>query len=184
MNLPRLNLKRILVPVKLTAESCLALPEAVRLVKRYGGEIVLFHVVKLNIVGEERGIPRNELCEGMGREAEASLQRLADQFADTEVTIRVRVDSGDPRPLIVNVAEQIQADLIVMKGQPRKNCLRKWFSFNTGDYVLRHAHCPVWMLCADKQNGGIVILVDGNDTENLEPEPYANAHLQRNLLQV
>lgn len=183
MNAPRLQQQRILVPVTLTPESCRALPEAVRLVKRYGGEIVLLHVVKLHIVGEEYGVPRSALCNGLCRDAEKALERLADEFIDPEVAIKVKVLAGEERPLIVNVATQIQADLIVMTARPLRG-FRKWFGSSTADYVLKHAHCPVWLLCPSGENGGVIILVDGNDREIKEPEPYANSHALRTLLRV
>src|SRR5208283_2876797 len=56
----------ILVPLKLSGSSHLALNLARSLARKIKARLVLLHVVQLNIAGEERGIPRtrlvNELC--------------------------------------------------------------------------------------------------------------------------
>jgi universal stress protein A len=60
----------------------------------------------------------------------------------TGIPVDYQARSGAPGPEIVLVAEQIQADLIVM-GTHGRSGISRILMGSIAEHVLRHAHCPV-----------------------------------------
>lgn len=169
---------RILVPVMLTAESCLALPEAVRLAQRRHGEIILFHVVKLNIVGEERGIPLGNLRQKLREDAGAMLQQLAAEFSDSGISIATKIAEGNAGDEIAKEANVSEADLIVMCMRKHRRLL-KWFRRDTAKYVIQNSACPVWLVAPQQSDGTLIrVMTDSVKTDECEQLDDAYEHLQ------
>jgi nucleotide-binding universal stress UspA family protein len=57
-------------------------------------------------------------------------------------TVATRVEMGDAGPMIVWVAEQIGADVVVV-GSHGRGALKRMVSGSVSEYVVHHAPCPV-----------------------------------------
>jgi nucleotide-binding universal stress UspA family protein len=148
-----MNFSRILVPVTLSKEQHCALAFALSLARKCRGTITLLHAVQLNIVGEERGIPRTQLVRLLCREAESELSRLADNIG-TSIPIEVVVGEGRPAETIVEMANSLAADAIVLRTRGYRDGLKR-LSRTTAARVVRHASCPVWLVSHDWQDKGL-----------------------------
>jgi nucleotide-binding universal stress UspA family protein len=135
---------KILVPLSLEGNSAASLAVANELARVSGAQIVLLHVVQLNIAGEERGIHRARLLEELCREAELELTRLARSLGG-HVTTGVVVEAGRPAEVIVETARRVEAGGIVLclKTYPR---WLKWFHRQTALRVARLAACTVCLV--------------------------------------
>lgn len=71
-------------------------------------------------------------------------RRLLNQIAKTimDLPVETRLIVGSPGPSIIEAANEVQADLIVMGTHGRKGLIRVLMG-SVAEYVLRHAACPV-----------------------------------------
>jgi len=65
--------------------------------------------------------------------------------AGLRASARTRVETGDPGPMIVWVAEHESADVIVV-GSHGKGTLKRTFIGSVSDHVVRNATCPVLVI--------------------------------------
>jgi len=177
--------KKILVPMTLARESQNSLVVASSVARKSRAQLVLLHVVQLNIAGEERGIHRTRLLSELQRTAESELRQLAYSLGD-HVTTEVIVSDGRPAEVIVQTAEKIGADAIVMAVQPHSRWLR-WLHRNTALHVVRKAPCAVMWVSTEER---------GPERKRFDPprrisEKYSkdissceHAHSGRSLLRV
>jgi len=153
---------RILVPVTLSRSSHASLAVARNLARESGARILLLHVVQLNIAGEERGIHRTRLLNELRREAETELNQLAECLGgpvDTEVI----VSGGRPAEIIVEAAQRLGADAIIMSTHGYSGWL-KWFHHNTALNVTRQAPCGVWLVSPGKRDGFVNLAIVGRNS--------------------
>src|SRR5271166_4897805 len=126
--------KHFLVPTDLSAESTNAFRYGISLARATRGDMTLLHVLK----------PRTGR---KGKEASPTIevnQHLAEflnQHPGASTMVTPRIEFGDPGSTIVEVAEQMRSDLIVMG-------LRAWSidgppMWRTAYKVVIHARCPV-----------------------------------------
>jgi nucleotide-binding universal stress UspA family protein len=103
--------------------------------------LVVLHVERppLATLGGTAGVPplpneydRQRLWE--------QLQRI--QPTQAGIAVEHRLEYGDPAAVIVKVAEEIGADLIVM-GTHGRTGLRRLLVGSVGEWVVRKAPCPV-----------------------------------------
>jgi len=126
--------KHLLVPTDLSPESTYALRYGLSLARATGGDVTLLHVLKLRKKATGEGASQAALVKGR-------LDQFLSEHPDAATMVVARVEFGDPARLIVRVAEQSGADLIVMG-------VRAWSAegppmWQTAYNVLLQAHCPV-----------------------------------------
>jgi nucleotide-binding universal stress UspA family protein len=138
----------ILVPVTLSNRSYPTLAIAKNLACESNAKLVLLHVVQLNIVGEEFGIPRTRLLHELCRNAEMQLRELAICMGG-QTTAEILVCEGRPAEAIVATATRLEADTIVMRIDRHRRWL-KWLHRNTALHVARQAPCRVWLVFPGK----------------------------------
>lgn len=146
--------KIILVPLALSGNSHAALAIAKNLARESQANLVLLHVVQLNIAGEERGIQRPRLLNELCRNAEFQLQQLADGMGG-QVTTEILVCEGLPAEAIVETARRLQADTIVMCTHGYRGWL-KWLHRNTALNVMRQAPCTMWLVSPGKRGATVI----------------------------
>jgi len=135
---PVLRLKNILVPIDFSEGSLRALPYASFLARQFGCQVTLLYVAHLNVVGEERGVPRTRFLEEMKARAKQVLDKVAPSVGPTVRTV-VRV--GEPVSEVLKEAVDSDIDLIVL-GQRRSNRFwQRWFPTAEGK-IVRRAPCP------------------------------------------
>jgi len=126
--------RRFLVPTDLSPASTNALRYGISLARAVGGDVLLLHVMK----------PRKG-ASGDTKDRVGQVQSQLDEFLNEHpraaTMVTSRVEFGDAAHLIVKVAEQTRADLIVMG-------VRAWSAdgppmWRTAYDVLIQARCPV-----------------------------------------
>ncbi len=133
--------ERILVPVKLGVIGEEMLATAIRLAEERGGRIHALHVI---LVPRELALDAQQL----DREARASASLIDAKALAAEHGVEIEGSIVRARAIgeaIVQKAEEIGADLIVMGSAPRWRRQSRFFS-PTVDYVLRRASCEVMVI--------------------------------------
>jgi nucleotide-binding universal stress UspA family protein len=141
-------MKTVLAPIDFSSLSDAVVTEAVTLARRLGARLVLLHVVQPLPV-----IPPAFGAEPLGAELPAAasasaarrlrdLQRALLTDAVTAHTIHV---VGEPGPRIVEQAERLEADFIVM-GSHGHTALYDLVIGGTANFVLKRATCPLVLL--------------------------------------
>jgi nucleotide-binding universal stress UspA family protein len=112
---------------------------------REGGEVSLLHVIEVPF---ERNLDAED--ETAVAEADAILAKAEKLF--TERGIQARTSTVQARaagPAIVDDANELGADLIVMGLRYKKRFGGQWDAGRTVPYVMRNSTAPVWCLRAE-----------------------------------
>jgi nucleotide-binding universal stress UspA family protein len=110
--------ERIMLPVDLSDRHGRAVEVAAGLAKQSGGEVVLLHVVEIL-----PGLPRKEESAFYGRlekKARAHLNGIAQRLSKLKVRCLVIVTYGHRAKEVVDQAEALEADLIVLTAPEAK----------------------------------------------------------------
>jgi len=118
-----INLKRILYPVDLSAQSREVAPSVAAMAKRFGSELVLLHVT---------GGPKQE----------PELDRFATDVFSGIPVVRELLE-GDPARQIVSYAGEHKVDLIMMPTHGH-GPFRALLLGSVTAKVLHDSHCPMW----------------------------------------
>jgi nucleotide-binding universal stress UspA family protein len=137
-------MQTILIPLTLSGDSYPDLAFAGDLARARKAKLALLHVVQLNITGEERGIPRADLINQLGRNAEMQLRELARRMGG-RTPVEILVSEGNPADAIVEMARRLRADAIVMRMHGHRSWLN-WLHRNTALHVASQAPCRIWLL--------------------------------------
>ncbi len=152
--------KRILYATDLTPNAAQAFRHAVSIARHYDGKIFILHAIPepdssvvnyvATVMGEGKlGELELEHKEEIVREIRHRLERfareeLADRPEDVERVADILVVHGSPAAQILEAAEDIDADLIVM-GSHGKGQLRHVFLGTVAERVLRKSRRPVFV---------------------------------------
>jgi nucleotide-binding universal stress UspA family protein len=147
MNLP----KTILVPTDFSEFADQALDYAIMLASKLGAHV---HVVNaLGIL--EFGIPElgvaltGTMMESMVRANQEALDKLVATHPSANLATILR--GGDPRSVIVQVANELGADLIVMGTHGRRGVTRMLLG-SVAESIVRTAPCPVLTVRRDDRH--------------------------------
>jgi nucleotide-binding universal stress UspA family protein len=140
MTLPR----TILVPIDFSDEADLALAHAVDLAARLDAKLYLVHVITLPTLGlQEIGLAyAGARMDSIVTAAQTELDNRIERYRDRAAFAPARVEVGDAREIIDQVAQIIDADLIVMGTHGRRGVKRALLGSVT-ESVLRTSPCPV-----------------------------------------
>jgi len=134
-----LPINTILHPTDFSAHSDYALGLACALARDYGAHLIALHVLSTpTVVYAEGVVPPNP--EELRAAAREQLNQLEAPHAD--VRVERRLEEGDVITAILDVAEEIQADLIVM-GTHGRTGLGRLLMGSVAEQVVRRAPCPV-----------------------------------------
>jgi nucleotide-binding universal stress UspA family protein len=147
----RASFRQVVCAVDFTKVSATALQAAAAFAAEGSGRMTLVHTVGEVARGMAfSGSEGAELAREQGRQNAAASRRLL-RLVPHAVLKRYRVSavvaSGRPYRLIVEVASEIKADLIVM-GLPRRSRVDEWLGGSTSRAVLRRAKSPVLLVPA------------------------------------
>lgn len=144
------QIERIVCPVDFSDPSDAALTVAVELAEHFSAEIVLVHVINeidptptpsYTLTPQMmQQIP--EMMNHMQENAHRAMQVLIDAHVAGRVPARDEVAIGSPADGIVRVAEQIDADMIVIATHGRSGFKGLLFG-SVAEKVVRTADCPV-----------------------------------------
>lgn len=133
--------ERVLVPMKIGLIGEEVLGTAIKLAREHGSAITALHVVRvpLDKPMEAELLDEEERAEASLAEARLVASELG--FEVEGVIVRGRA-IGEA---VVDVADEMKADVIVMGSSPRWRRQSRFFS-PTVDHVLRHAPCEVLVI--------------------------------------
>lgn len=139
--------KTILVPVDGSEVSSFAADEAVKLAGTLGSTVTFLYVVDvaiLSIPDAEAGLANTDIIkQGFLVQAQAVLEKLKAEAGDVQAEGMIR--EGDVHNEIVTVADEIDAELIVMGTHGRRGINRLLLG-SVAESVARRAHCAVLLV--------------------------------------
>jgi len=134
-----MNIDRILFPTDFSHTGDAALIMATALARDAGATLVIVHVEEPPVA-----YGGGEMYYGMPEPALEEIERMLKEVRppDPEVKFEHRLISGDPPTAICRLAEEIDADLIVM-GTHGRTGLSRLLMGSVAEAVVRRAPCPV-----------------------------------------
>jgi nucleotide-binding universal stress UspA family protein len=123
-----------------TAE--LALEHAIALARRRDARVIVAHVVEPIPLGPYPALmaPESELA--IREMAVKRTEEIAARLRGEGIVADIRVDTGNPGPGLVTIAEDESADLIVI-GTRGLTGFQHLMLGSTAEYIVRRSHCPV-----------------------------------------
>ena len=138
---PITGLKNILVATDGSLHSEKALHEAINLSKSCGTKLHVMYIVEVN---EEYEALAPQIVEKADEEARMFLDAAKNCAEREKVSVNIIVHRGeDPAHFIIEEAEKLKADMIVMGRHGRRKGLRKLFVGSVTAKVISHASCKV-----------------------------------------
>jgi nucleotide-binding universal stress UspA family protein len=143
--------RHILCPTDLKERAYLALTRAVQIAHQFGSKITLLNVHPEFMNEKEREMLRVSF-EGMKEkyrqtavQSRAEMQKVIHTLHADDVAVDYLLREGSPWETIVRVADEIQADLIVICTDGRNN-IRDFVTGTISEHLINHAHCPVLVI--------------------------------------
>lgn len=168
-------LRTLLVPLDGSALAERALPIALDIARRTGGEVHLVRAhVPLAIVGATaEGVFTQDMLaadDALRARAKAYLDDQAARLhAEWGVRVVAHVEDGSAAGLITEVADRVLADLIVLTTHGHGGFAPDWLG-SVADAVIRHSHRPVLALPENDEHKGeaftprrIMVTLDGSE---------------------
>lgn len=144
--------QRIAIPLDGSCRAESILPIAIRIARHHGAELVLVHVVPKPEIMESSTDDKEarELHKRVRQYNEQNVRRYLDSLKlrlhDESVSIKVVISSeGDPRDRLLAIANDHQADLIVMSARGRSE-LTDIPCGNIARHVATHSNIPLLMI--------------------------------------
>ena len=142
---PRAEVKRILVPTDFSPGAEAGLTWATRLADCFNAQIVLLHVVDVRLAALA-GLPPDmaampavdELVQSARAEADEQMKSVAARFPRATALVK----EGSPRTVILDVATDLDVDLIVIGTHGRTGLAHVFFG-SVAEHVVRHSRIPV-----------------------------------------
>jgi nucleotide-binding universal stress UspA family protein len=131
----------ILVPTDFGEPADAALDYAVAFARKLGSRVVLLHVLRPPTLGmgELRAVVTEGAVDSVFTDAQAALDKVASRH---QWNIETKVRSGKAQDLILQVAAEVHADLIVM-GTHGRHGFRRLLLGSVAEMIVRSASCPV-----------------------------------------
>ena len=131
----------IIVPIDLSHEERAS--HMLEAAKRLGGSSAKVYV--LNVFDDVPGYVAAELpADIIENSKSASMQRLEGIVAESGVDAEAVIRTGQPARGILDLAEDVKADLIVIASH--KPGFQDYLLGSTASRVVRHATCPVFVI--------------------------------------
>lgn len=127
-------MNRILIASDLTPKSSNALGRAIRLGAKTGASLTILHAAKES--------EDSEHCLATHRQILTEAQIMAEELTEVPLDLQVRVSAHSPAQAIIEQADRLDADLIVLGGHGTPRFRDALFG-TTGTHVVRNACRPV-----------------------------------------
>ena len=143
--------KHILCPTDLKERTDLAVKKAVQIAHQFGSKITLLNIHEEFMDKEEREMLRvsvnkmKEKYRQIAIDSKEEMKVVIHKLHADDIEVEYLLHKGKPEKVIVEVADQLGADLIVMCTNGRDNIM----DFVTGtitEHVINAATCPVLVI--------------------------------------
>jgi universal stress protein A len=139
------KLKKILVPLDFSDCSKKALQYAVPFARQFNARMIFLHVLPVHIPwSDEFELANYEPLseEDLRKDMEARLTALVQETVPAEIPVEIEVRYGAPSAEILNVAREMDVDVIFISTHGHTSRIRAAIGSVAGD-VVRLAPCPV-----------------------------------------
>jgi nucleotide-binding universal stress UspA family protein len=141
-------MKTVLAPIDFSPISDAVITEAIALARRLAARLVLLHVVQpMPVIPPTFGVEQlgAELPSSASATAARKLRDLQRALLTDSVTAHTIHVVGEPGPRIVEQAERLEADFVVL-GSHGHSAFYDLFIGSTANFVLKCAPCPLVLL--------------------------------------
>ena len=141
----------ILCPTDLKERSDVAVNKAVQIAHQFGSKITLLNIHEDFMDKEEREMLRvsvdkmKEKYKRIAIDSKAEMKAAIHKLHADDIEIDYLLHSGKPEKVIVEVAKQLGADLIVIGTDGRDNVM-DFIVGTTTEHVINAAPCPVLVI--------------------------------------
>ncbi len=132
--------KKVVLAVDGSDVSKVAAKHAVNLAKQGGGTIIAVHVIPPIDVTDIETFRPDTVLEGLKKEGEKILSEVKDLAEREDVQIQTRIADGVPYDKICEVADESDADLIIM-GSHGRTGIGKVFIGSVTERVINKTKC-------------------------------------------
>jgi universal stress protein A len=151
-----LPFKKILCPTDFSDPSYEAFKTASELAVQFSAELCLVHVIGPIPTASAPGVAPAGFSVGvyqqeLEKSAQRDLQKVIDEKMPQGIVARAIVAHGDAANEIVRVADEEDADIIIIATHGRTGWRHLVFG-SVAERVVRHANCPVLTVPAPKRN--------------------------------
>ena len=167
--------KNILVPLDGSKVAAQALPLAARLARQSNAKLHLLSAIQVEYPAFVSPIAVDTMplipdVNALWSQAQDYLANVVSGDLYNGLEIVTTVDTGEPAQMIVDSAEDAEADLIIMTTHGRSGFSR-WALGSVTERVLRHAPCPVLAVRENTTIKHILIALDGSELAEATIEP-------------
>lgn len=150
-----LTIARILVPTDFTESSDRALDYAVALAERLGAKITVMHSYEIPIVGFPDGalVASADIATRIADASTQALQKIVDRYAARGVQLESVLREGVAYEEIRSVADEMDADLIVIGTHGRRGLARALLG-SVAENVIRTVTRPVLAIHHEPEEHG------------------------------
>ncbi len=144
------DIKKILVPYDFSEDAGSALELATTLAKKFDAHVTVLHCYQQNVAGAASlGVDApDEFFHALKKAASEKLEAVRDRLHGEGLVVSTKVRSNLPSEAICEVANEIDADLIVM-GTRGISGLKQVIVGSVAERTVRGAPCPVVTVKAD-----------------------------------
>ena len=141
----------ILCPTDLKERANIAITRAVQLAHQFGSKITLLNVHEEFMDKEEREILRvsvgkmKEKYKHIALESKSEMQTVIKKLHADDIDVDYLLHKGKPDKVIVEMAKQLEVDLIVMCTDGKNN-LMDFVMGSTTEHVINSSACPVLVI--------------------------------------
>ena len=146
-----LPFKKILCPIDFSEPSYQALKMASEMAQKFAAELTVIHVIP-DIPKASPPDPNAEATEAYlryQRELEAESKKLLNaavsRYTARELKVREIIEMGDAALIVAKIADEEDADLVVVSTHGRTGWRRFVFG-SVAERIVRHAQCPVLVI--------------------------------------
>jgi len=134
------------VPIDFSKKSLRAVSVAMPLARDHGARLFLLSVIEPSAypVGMEGAVIAAPGAE-LEKDARSGLEKIAARSVPASVKVTLLVEHGRAATVITQVAKETAIDLIVLTTHGRTG-LDRVLMGSTAEQVVRHAHCPVYVV--------------------------------------
>jgi nucleotide-binding universal stress UspA family protein len=138
--------KRILCPVDFSEFSTRAFRYAIAFAQQYKSEVIAFHCAPMIPVPFLYGAEFSSGMPAFSYDPSEELQRFIESFKAFDLSIKMRVDEGDPASRILNAISEEKADLVVM-GTHGLGGYEEILMGSVTNKILHKTQIPVLTVC-------------------------------------
>lgn len=147
----------ILVGVDYSSASAKAAQYAIDLARSVGARVHLVHAWQAPYANDDQTpseVPHGaapNLLQMLRISANDAMKQFVAQLDASGVEVSTKVESGDPRRILLNAAETLGCDWIVV-GKDTHSTIAEWFLGNVANYVVRHCQVPVLVVPKEQRS--------------------------------